>query len=309
MNANNPARIRRGYEHLPSVNRHIAMLYRELGCDFISGASPIPPGKIPTVGAAVGIGADGSILDYADVVTRTFIEHLGLPDAKIDVSYRDMKNPGRVTFVPGQAYKVEIAESVPKVDYTAVLAHEILHVFLRRRRIVIAETFQNELLTDTATAYLGLGGLLLNAFRRDGDIVRQYGYLSPDELGYVINRRARDLDEPVIDQWLSSPLAAEALRGSRARVAANFATPPLAASPIGVQLKYQLNKKRNLRAHQKGITGISTWYEDRYRFELSSDSLKVILRCPVCLQQLRISVGQSVRIRCQGCRYIMACRT
>ncbi len=48
----------------------------------------------------------------------------------------------------------------------AILAHEMMHLYLFRNNIVLPDSHENELLTDLASIEMGLGLLVLNGFQR-----------------------------------------------------------------------------------------------------------------------------------------------
>lgn len=78
-----------------------------------------------------------------------------------------MEHPGRVELTPENEYLVELHtryKEDPR-DVAAILAHEITHVFLYRAGLWLPNEYDNEILTDTASTYLGVGWLGLNAFR------------------------------------------------------------------------------------------------------------------------------------------------
>jgi hypothetical protein len=66
---------------------------------------------------------------------------------------------GEVELGPGPEYFVTLSahsQDDPR-DIPAILAHEVLPVFLHRRGSRHADPARNEILTDTATLYLGIG--------------------------------------------------------------------------------------------------------------------------------------------------------
>jgi len=84
------------------------------------------------------------------------------------------------------------------VDLWPTMAHEIAHIFLEQIGIRFSETLHNEILTDTATIYLGFGALYLSAQRKEITGFskthttysnKRLGYISPQEMGYVLAHR------------------------------------------------------------------------------------------------------------------------
>jgi hypothetical protein len=68
----------------------------------------------------------------------------------------------------------------------AALAHEVTHKFLHARNVSLGPTelhhFENEILTDVASVYLGFGCLLLNGYETSA---ARLGYLTRDQLAAV----------------------------------------------------------------------------------------------------------------------------
>ncbi|CAM5731967.1 hypothetical protein SFUMM280S_01514 [Streptomyces fumanus] len=87
----------------------------------------------------------------------------------------------------------------------------------------------NEILTDTVTTYLGAGWLLLDAYREDAASSQKLGYLTPEEFGYVLAKRALVFDEdPSV--WFTSPQAYTAYVRGRERALLDGRQPPLTAA-------------------------------------------------------------------------------
>lgn len=84
-----------------------------------------------------------------------------------------------------------------------VVAHEVSHLVLGRDRVTTGNRSDDEILTDVATALVGYGALMrrlkARTIRRAAPgrqlswSISGPGYLHPEELDYVLARRAREL--------------------------------------------------------------------------------------------------------------------
>lgn len=74
----------------------------------------------------------------------------------------------------------------------AILAHEMAHAFLIPKGVLLEDPNENEMFTDLATVFIGLGKLLLNGliFVTDEYISEGHmlGYLSPELITYCYER-------------------------------------------------------------------------------------------------------------------------
>ncbi len=127
-------------------------------------------------------------------IAGVMVAHLRLPEARVIVSFREgMTHAANVELEAGPEYFVELNARFKqhRRDIGAALAHEVTHVWLHRLGLAFEGTRANEILTDTAAAYLGAGWLLLDAFRQDALTSQKLGYLTPEEFGYVLAKRAQ----------------------------------------------------------------------------------------------------------------------
>lgn len=201
-----------GFPHLETVRSAITALYRRLSPDGVHsyGTSLVP--------------ADAAFSDADDLhlgaqrVARALVQHLHLPDARMIVGFRTMEHAASVELTAGPEYFIELNDRFRshRRDIGAALAHEITHVLLHRLGLEFPGTRDNEILTDTVTAYLGAGWLLLDAFREDATSRQKLGYLTPEEFGYVLAKRALAFDEDP-SPWFTSPQAYTAYTKGRAQ--------------------------------------------------------------------------------------------
>ncbi|WP_410636600.1 hypothetical protein [Amycolatopsis sp. cmx-4-83] len=277
------------FDRLGVVADSIAELYAKLSGPAVKAFGTLPP-----------LPAERDPLTGAQRLAAAMARHLGIGDARVIVGFSALGgHVGEVELGPGPEYFVTLSaryQDDPR-DIPAVLAHEVTHVFLHRHGLRHADLARHEILTDTATLYLGLGRPMLAAYRVDvtqGRYTRRrttsrVGYLSPPEMGYVLAKRALAFGEEV--RPFPGP-AAEAYRLGRSRALADYARPPLSGASRAARARY-----RQDRDHHRPAAD--------YRF----DGAKVAFACPACGHGTRLPVGRSVRARCPVCRSVFGCET
>ncbi|MCJ1680185.1 hypothetical protein MTF65_23160 [Streptomyces sp. APSN-46.1] len=288
--------IEHGFPHLDTVHRAITALFRRLSCDGIrSYDTSFAP-------ADAAFGPDDDLHLGAQRVASAMVRALGLPDARMVISYRKMEQAATVELAAGPEYFIEVNDRfrTHRRDLAAALAHEITHVLLHRLDLGFPTTAENEILTDTAAALLGTGWLLLDAYREDALTHQRLGYLTPEEFGYVLAKRGSLLGED-LSTWFTSPQAYEAYVRGRARADRDHRRAPLAAAGWAERRRYAAARRAGAAA-----PGSS------YRFErhaTDADGLRVDFPCPVCAQRLRLPVRGRIRARCALCHTVLDCDT
>lgn len=72
---------------------------------------------------------------------------------------------------------------------TAVLAHEVMHLYLYYNGIRFSDTLSNEVLTDTAAVYFGFGEYLYRGYKiietNLGFSYHKVGYIRPEDVTYI----------------------------------------------------------------------------------------------------------------------------
>ncbi|MEV5970784.1 TFIIB-type zinc ribbon-containing protein [Streptomyces sp. NPDC051921] len=261
-----------GFPHLDTVRASIAALYRRLTPDGVRRYDTSVPASDVVVDAA-----DGGLHLGAQRAARALVRHLRLPDARMVVGFRAMEHAASVELTAGPEYFVELNDRfrTHRRDIGAALAHEVTHVLLHRLGLTFPTTADNEILTDVVTTYLGAGWLLLDAFRQDGVSSQKLGYLTPEEFGYVLAKRAEVFGEDP-SPWFTSAVAYEAWVRGRAEAARDWRRPPLAAAGWAA--------RRRARAAGDGV-----------------------FPCPVCGQRLRVARERRVKARCGVCGTVLEC--
>ncbi|MEU5609619.1 hypothetical protein AB0H03_12955 [Streptomyces sparsogenes] len=291
--------IEHGFPHLETVRAALTALYRRLSYDGVR-----------TYGLSVAPG-DVAFSDQDDLylgvqrVARVMVRHLRLPDARVIVSFREMRHAANIELAAGPEYFIELNSrfKTHRQDIGAALAHEVTHVYLHRLDLAFPGTRDNEILTDTTAAYLGAGWLLLDAYRENSVSSQKLGYLTPEEFGYVLAKRALAFGEdPAV--WFTSPQAYEAYAEGLAVARHDERQPPLAASGWAGRRRYARDRRWALGDPQAppavGPAG--------YAFETGSPP-RVSFPCPTCRQRIRVPVRGRMRARCGLCRTVLECDT
>ncbi|MFF7445043.1 MULTISPECIES: hypothetical protein [unclassified Streptomyces] len=291
----NDGPVEHGYPHLETVRASITALWKRLSYDTVQ-----------TFSASVAP-ADVAFCDTDDLhlgaqrVARELVRHYRLPDARMIVGFREMTYAANVELAAGPEYFVELNDRfrTHRRDIGAALAHEVMHVYLHRLGLSFPDLRENEILTDTATTYLGAGWLLLDAYREDAASSQKLGYLTPEEFGYVLAKRALMFGEdPSV--WFTSPQAYTAYVKGMGRAREDEQQPPLTAAGWAGRRRYA--RDRRARAPHPGAP---------YAFspEGEAGGLRVSFPCPTCHQRIRVPVQGRMRARCAVCRTVLECDT
>ncbi|MGW4437491.1 hypothetical protein ACWELO_17285 [Streptomyces sp. NPDC004596] len=289
--------VEHGFPHLETVRAAVTALYKRLSYETVRtfSTSVVP--------------ADVAFCDTDDLhlgaqrVAREIVRHFRLPDARLVVGFREMTHAATVELAAGPEYFVELNDRfrTHRGDIGAALAHEVTHVYLHRLDLSFPTTAENEILTDTVAAYLGAGWLLLDAFREDGVSSQKLGYLTPEEFGYVLAKRALLFQEdPSV--WFTSPQAYSAYVRGRELAVRDGQQPPLTGAGWAGRRRYAHDRRHASGGRSAG----------GYAFTADpgpDGHLRVSFPCPTCLQRIRLPVKGRVRARCGLCRTVLECDT
>ncbi len=291
--------IEHGFPHLDMVRAAVHALFTRLSYDTVSTfATSVLP---------VDVAFDDSedLHLGAQRVARALVRQLHLPDARMVITFREMEHAANVELTAGPVYFIELNDRFTRhrKDIGAALAHEVMHICLHRLDLSFTGTRDNEILTDTATTYLGAGWLLLDAYREHGPFSQKLGYLTPEEFGYVLAKRARFFGEDPAP-WFTSPQAYDAYTAGAERAGRDLRRPPLAGAGWAARLRYAKDR----RAAQQGRTGRPPAAGDGYAFEGPSP-LRVSFPCPACHQRIRVPVRGRLQARCTLCKTLLDCDT
>ncbi|SPF00835.1 hypothetical protein [Streptomyces sp. MA5143a] len=314
--------VEHGYPHLEVVRTSITALYKRLSYDtiqaFDTSVSPVEVAFCDTDDLHLG----------AQRVARELVRHYRLPDARLIVGFREMTHAANVELAAGPEYFVELNDRfrTHRRDIGAALAHEVAHVYLHRLGLSFPGVRENEILTDTAATYLGAGWLLLDAYREDGASSQKLGYLTPEEFGYVLAKRARVFGEdPSV--WFTSAQAYTAYVEGRGRARQDAEQPPLTAAGWAGRRRYARDRRR-AREPRAGAGGVERGVPYVFSAEGAPGAgagaraagaggrgvgggggLRVSFPCPTCHQRIRVPVRGRVRARCGLCRTVLDCDT
>lgn len=299
--------VERGFPHLATVRAAVTALYRRLSWDtvrlFEESVRPCD----------VAFSAAEDLYTGVQRVARVMVQQYRLPDARMIVSFREMEHAAHVELAAGPEYFIELNARFKhhRHDIGAALAHEVMHVYLHRLGLSFHGTRDNEILTDTAATYLGAGWLLLDAFRQDQVSSQKLGYLTPEEFGYVVAKRAEIFAEGP-EVWFTSPQAYEAYAKGAGLARADGALPPLAGAGWAARRRYARDRRQALALPGDGPYPPESggWAADAppYVFEGRSP-LRVSFPCPTCRQRIRVPVQGRLRARCGLCRSLLECDT
>ncbi|MFC9848115.1 hypothetical protein ACFWFF_06930 [Streptomyces sp. NPDC060223] len=292
--------VEHGFPHLDTVRASITALYRRLSYDTIhTFATSVAPADV----------AFGDIDDLhlgAQRVAREMVRHYRLPDARMIIGFREMTHAANVELAAGPEYFIELNDRfrTHRRDIGAALAHEVMHVYLHRLDLAFPGTRDTEILTDTAAAYLGAGWLLLDAYREDAASSQKLGYLTPEEFGYVLAKRALVFGEdPSI--WFTSPQAYTAYTKGMAQARRDEQQPPLTAAGWTGRRRYAKDRRYAQDHPDHGSPpGVPYTFSPDGR-----GPLRVSFPCPTCHQRIRVPVRGRIRARCALCRTVLECDT
>ncbi len=184
-----------GYEHLPLVRKAFSAIHSRIKPSSIS--SDWPNFETPSW-------QRGKIEDeilFVQRLAKAVAAHYRLHDHTFIVGVNSRLSAAAQIEVRAN-HEIFLEYSPSRIQFVselwAIMAHELAHIFLDRIGLRFRETLENEVLTDTTAIYLGFGCTVLSAQDQitrhnvDGGkttTTKVFGYLSPDEMGYVLAQR------------------------------------------------------------------------------------------------------------------------
>jgi len=130
-------------------------------------------------------------------VTTEIAKHLGIapiPDVRYDWGIKmEPEVAGQIKLAsPIRCIQIPFFYVGKKYEVGGILAHEMTHAFLTSNGILLEDPNENEMFTDLAAVFIGLGKLLLNGLLvaidehlSEGHVL---GYLSPELIVYCYKR-------------------------------------------------------------------------------------------------------------------------
>jgi hypothetical protein len=308
--------IPKGFSNLPVIRRAIRAMYRHFGRTYLAQFQEGIQHRIP-----LPLDWTDSIID-SQRLARQIALHFKLTVESVIVSFdSSLPNPGRVELTPSNIFFVDLnaAHKARPNEIAAILAHEVAHIFLHRNRLSFPLESDNEILTDTAAAYLGAGVLSLGGYCSEMRMVDSYttqtqtshfGYLTPDEFGFLLAKRQIAFGDDPSDFVTHEP-ASSALAAGQNRAEQEWRTPPLVRAKLLAEGRYALGRWLAGRrsSHRRSIASAGA-KSASFEFEVVDGQVRVVFHCPVCYQKLRMpcSAG-SIVVRCPVCESRHECRT
>lgn len=277
-----------GFERLPMVRKSLGIIHGLIkSTEFRSGWENF---NAPRHDISRGL----------DLITvqrfaKTVAGHYGIDGLTFVISFNSaLDSVACVTVTKAREVFIEynyVAGTPIEVVWT-VLSHEIAHIFLHRLDLDVRDTLQNEVLTDTTAIYLGFGSFFLSSQRTEVNYIgsnqtqtttRTIGYISPDEIGYILAQRDHLKNTQSFD-LIKSETGKTGYRNGVARFQDEIARRPYV--------------KRSL--FQRLIR--------RCGWILAREQQGIIFDCFICKQAIRIpALHQTLQVKCPNCRERIRC--
>ena len=285
----NPIRIRNKlqvedkdkFKNVAAINANICSLYKTIG------ARLVPDFKNNLVIDNSCYHSD--IVIYSQNIARQIANFLGLHLLNVVITFvHNLGAPGKVLLSSGNFFPIEVDEKYRSNTnlISAILAHEIAHIYLYKHDIRIKDTFQNEVLTDTTAAFLGCAWLILNSsyeepsYMDNRTAVKWFGYITQYEVGYILAKRDFLLKQDSSDAMMYGR-SREFFDAGKAHFLKSLGRPYVRRSALG-KLGYRL----------KSMLKTGT----------------IVFRCLCCDQQLRIPESdKTLTVHCPACGHNLPC--
>ncbi|MFO0552406.1 MAG: hypothetical protein U0271_28720 [Polyangiaceae bacterium] len=227
-------------------------------------------------------------------LARQVAEQYGLKVGTIVVTFRQLKVPAQVELGDSMDFFVEVDKSLAEhpSDLAAALGHEVAHIFLHRHGVRLPETADNEVLTDATACLYGFAHLLAGTYRVDKHQTRALGYMTTEEIGYLLERAKLPL--PVLDDEL--PRAALAV--GRRLAEREMRAAPLQTATLLSRLHYLWSSQRAQGEAELGLTD-----------HVAVGAERVAFRCPHCSQGVRIPRKKKLVATCPACKAKLPCKS
>jgi hypothetical protein len=268
------------FKNLDAINSNISRLYKSIGIPLV------PDFKTNLV--IDNSCYHGDIVIYAQNIAKQIANSFGLQVVKVVITFvKDLGAPGRVQLSAGDIFSIELDNKfISNTNLiSAILAHEIAHVYLYRHNIRIQDTFQNEVLTDTTAAFLGGAWLILNSSYEETSYVDNrksvnwFGYISQYEVGYILAKRDFLLQQNSSDAMIYGR-SGEFFEAGKSHFLKSLERPYVKRSVLG-NLVYRLKS----RLKKGSIVFSCICCEQKLKIPESNKTLSV--HCPTCGNNLR----------------------
>lgn len=247
-------------------------------------------------------------LNNSDILQIQFmasiiIKKLGLRRGKALVSYLStLDSAGKVEISNNEDYLIEINSEYKNNLFAvgAILAHELMHIFLQKNGLWLNDTRDNEIITDFSSIYLGFGILILNGqqeFINEKQIKTSFlGYLRPTEFAHLFCRYLDHINHPPdkeIIKHLSQTGKEYFYRGK-----------DLYKEEQKMFKKSLLTIKKIKRRHQFINEHLYKYLNKSKTFSKSNVSIKAeyLVKCKFCFKLYKIpNVNSHIKIKCKRC--------
>lgn len=267
------------FKNISAINANISRLYKSIG-------APLVPNFNTNLVIDNGY-YHSDIVIFTQNIAKQIADCLGLNITRVVVTFvHNLGVPGKVELSAGHTFFVEVDERYKSNTnfISAILAHEVAHIYLFKHNIRIQDTFRNEVLTDTTAAFLGCAWLMLNSSYEEASelntTLNSFGYITQFEVGYILAKRDFLLQQNSLDAMIYGH-SREFFDAGKSYFLKSLGRPYVKRSALE-NLAYQL--KSRLKAGS------------------------IIFRCICCEQQLKIpESNKTLSVRCPTCRNNLLC--
>ncbi len=289
--------IRRGFPNIALVRDAMGVLLPAIK----QGTLPTPPRSPWTIPPALP--GESPVIRVQHLARRAAGMY-GITVGLIVVTFRsDIREAGRVELGGNEQrdFFIEVRDHYEQeqVMLSAILGHEVAHIFLHRHRLHPPPGLYGEIMTDIAAVLYGFGAVLADTFRLNKQMEHHLGYLTPDEAGFVLFRSGFDFRACM--RAVEGQAARAALRIGRTRARRELTTPPLRYAAWWKKLQYRVQRWWSERARRREELVTTRLYA------LTADH--VHFRCVLCCQGLRVPTRKKLTAVCPRCRTAMPCVT
>lgn len=236
---------------------------------------------------------------------------------KLDIKFNDVivyfenniEHPGQIE-LNNNEYFIEINKKYEDDYYSigAILAHEIMHIFLSQKGIWLKDEYKNEVLTDIATIYFGLGLLILNGQKTKKEITegihyntyytikQSLGYLQSIEIGYLFNRYLFYNDFEIRNFDVLNPTALEVFNKGQKKFKEELKNFNYVKK---IYRKY-IKKKERVNKLLKYLINYNSEFAN---FSVTINS-NFIIKCPFCLKSYKMpGIKNKINFKCKRCNF------
>jgi len=284
--------LHRGFNNLEIIDRSIVTLFHNLTPQFINKFDQVAPirelYRTPWTDP----------VKETQEIARSILRYYGIKNSAVKVTFDPrLSVPGRVKMGISDVFFVDIhAEYKNQRNVViAILAHEVTHIFLNKHQIKFEATAEDEILTDTAAAFLGFGSSILNVayskLIRTGIGMNTsefvLGYLSVDEFGYVISKSNH--------YFCSSP----ALQIEPGLPSEGYESGRRLVDNIRCQRPFI---KRDV------LDRLYWWIKSLFAATPAICNVPIVFNCRNCSQKLRIPASRKkLQVKCSTCGSVQVC--